>query len=36
MYVACMKYMRRNASDKHVKVKSMNVKHTAEPIETMK
>ena len=28
--------MRQNASKKHVKVKSMNVKHTAESIETMK
>ena len=31
-----MKYMRQNASNKHVKVKGMNVKHTAESIETMK
>ena len=31
-----MKYMRRNASNRHVKVKSMDVKHTAESIETMK
>ena len=28
--------MRRNASNRHVKVKSMDVKHTAESIETMK
>ena len=28
--------MRWNASNRHVKVKSMNVKHTAESIETMK
>ena len=27
-----MKYMRRNASNKHVEVKSMDVKHTAESI----
>ena len=31
-----MKYMRRNASNRHVNVKSMDVKHTAESIETMK
>ena len=30
-----MKYMRRNASNKHVKVKSMDVKHTAESIRAM-
>ena len=30
-----MKYMRRNASKKHVKVKSMDVKHTADSIEVV-
>ena len=36
MYVACMKYMRRNTNGKHVKVKSMVMKHTVQLIETMK
>ena len=36
MYVACMKCMRQNTNGKHVKVKSMVVKHTAQLIETMK
>ena len=31
-----MKYMRQNASNRHVKVKGMDVKHTAELIEMMK
>ena len=31
-----MEYMRRNASNKHVKVKSIVMKHTAKSIETMK
>ena len=31
-----MKCMHRNASNKHVKVKSMVVKHTAKSIEMMK
>ena len=31
-----MKYMHRNASDKHMKVKSMVMKHTAQPIEMRK
>ena len=30
-----MKYMRRNASNKHVKVKSMVMKHTAESIRVV-
>ena len=30
-----MKYMRRNASNKHVEVKSMVVKHTAESIKVV-
>ena len=36
MYVACMKCMHRNTNGKHVKVKSMVVKHAAQLIETMK
>ena len=30
-----MKYMRQNASNRHVKVKSMDVKHTAELIRVV-